>query len=72
MGQAEDAPQLVVGWAEAVSNDDQRSRCLTGVVENVARGRFDAVSDSKPDSAEQVAVRSVMRRPYVRHAHGST
>lgn len=54
MGQAKNAPQLVVGRAEAVSDDDQRSRRFTGAVEDGSRCLFNSVSDGKPDSAEQV------------------
>lgn len=54
MGQAKDAPQLVVGRAEPVSDDDQRSGGFTGVVEDVSRRFLNAVSDGKPDNSEQI------------------
>lgn len=54
MRQAKNAPQLIIGRAEAVANNNQRRRGLTGMVEDVPRQRQNAVCDGNPDSAEQI------------------
>ena len=52
--QAQDASKLVVGWSQAVSDDDDGSGGFTRVPEYVARGHLDALSNSQPHDAQQI------------------
>jgi hypothetical protein len=52
--EAQNAPQLVVGRAKAIANDDHGGRSLSSVAQDRARGALDPVCDSKPDGAEQI------------------
>lgn len=62
VGQAKDAPQFIVGWAQAVSDDNKRRGRLTNVTENVARRTLDAIGNGKGDNAEQIG--STVNHPH--------
>ena len=54
MGQSQNTSQLIIGRAQAVSNDGECGGRFSDVVEDVARRVLDAIGDSKPNNTEQI------------------
>lgn len=54
MGQAKNAPQLIVGRAAAISDNDKRRGRLTGVTEDIPRPVLDEIGDSESHNTEQI------------------
>ena len=54
VGQAKNAPQLIVGRPKAMPNHHQRRSRFTGVADDAACRRLDAASDSKPNGTKQI------------------
>ena len=54
MRQAEDPPQLVVGHALAVADDDECRRRLAAAANDLARALLDPIHDGERKRAQQI------------------
>jgi hypothetical protein len=54
MRQAKDAPELVVGLALAIPNDNERCRRLAATADDLARSLLDTIHDGERERPQQI------------------